>query len=57
MHSKENKQKGTYWMGENICMWYDWQGINFQNIQTGHVAQNQKNNNKETTQSKNGQKF
>ena len=44
-------------MGENICTWYDWQGINFQNIQTGHVAQNQKNNNKETTQSKNGQKF
>ena len=21
-------QKTTYWMEENICKWYDWQGIN-----------------------------
>jgi len=38
-------------MGENICDWNNWQGINLQNIQTIHVAQYQK-----TAQSKNGQK-
>ena len=30
-------------MGENICKWSDQQGINFQNIQTAHAAQYQKN--------------
>ena len=34
-------------MGENICTWCDWQGINFQNIQTACTTQWQK-----TTQSK-----
>ena len=28
-------------MGENICKWWDWQGINFQNIQTAHTIQQQ----------------
>ena len=31
-------------MGENICKWSNRQGINFQNIQTAHAAQYQKNN-------------
>ena len=30
-------------MGENICKQSNWQGINFQNIQTAHIAQCQKN--------------
>ena len=30
-------------MGENICKQYDWQGLNFQNIQIAHTAQQQKN--------------
>ena len=29
-------------MGENICKWCDWQGINLQNIQTAHAAQYKK---------------
>ena len=29
-------------MGENICKWCNWQGLNFQNIQTAHIAQYQK---------------
>ena len=33
-------------MGENICKWYDQQGLNFQKIQTSHTAQQkQKTNN------------
>ena len=35
-------------MGENICKWSNWQGINLQNIQTAHAAQYQKTN-KQTT--------
>ena len=34
LHSKGNhtqNEKTTYTMGENICKWCDWQGINFQN--------------------------
>ena len=30
-------------MGENICKWYDRQGLNLQNIQTAHTTQQQKN--------------
>ena len=30
-------------MGENICKWSNWQGINLQNIQIAHEAQYQKN--------------
>ena len=37
-------------MGENICKWHFQQGIIFQNIQTMHTVQYQK----QTTQSKNG---
>ena len=33
----------TFTMGENICKWSNWQGINLQNIQTAHIAQYQKN--------------
>ena len=31
-------------MGENICKWCDWQGLNFQNIQRVHTTQKQENN-------------
>ena len=30
-------------MGENICKQCDWQGLNFHNIQTAHITQQQKN--------------
>ena len=30
-------------MGENICKWYAQQGINFQNVQTAHITQQQQN--------------
>ena len=39
---KQN-EKTTYGLGENICKWCDWQGLNFQNIQTAHTTQQQKN--------------
>ena len=46
-HKKKQKtkkhKKTTYRMGEDICKWCDWQGINFQNIQTAHTAKYQKN--------------
>ena len=32
----------TFTMGENICKWSNWQGINLCNMQTAHVAQYQK---------------
>ena len=41
---KEN-EKTTCGMGENTCKWCDWQGINFQNIQTAHTTQYQKQRN------------
>ena len=53
LHSKENhkqNEKTTYKMGENICKQCDWQGLNFQNIQTAHTTQQQ---HKQTIQSKN----
>ena len=34
-------------MGENICKWYDWLGVNTQNIETAHITQYQKQTNKE----------
>ena len=46
MHSKgnhEQNEKVTHRMGENICKPRDWQGINLQNSQTVHAAQNQTN--------------
>ena len=57
LHSKENykqNKKTIYRMGENICKWCNWQGLNFQNIQTAHTTQQQK---KQTTQTKNGWKI
>jgi len=46
LHSKGNhkqNEKTIYRLGENICKWCDQQGINFQNIQTAHTTQKQKN--------------
>ena len=43
MHSNGNykqKEKTTLRMVENICKWSNWQGINLQNIQIAHEAQN-----------------
>ena len=42
LHSKGNhkqNEKTFYRLGENICKQCDWQGLNFQNIQTGHTVQ------------------
>ena len=42
LHSKGNhkqNEKTTYGLGENICKQYDWQGLNFENIQTVHTTQ------------------
>ena len=36
--------KLLYRMGENVCKWYDWQGLNFQIIQIAHKSQQQKKN-------------
>ena len=27
-----DKMKMTYWIGENICKWFDWQGINIEHM-------------------------
>ena len=37
-------KKKTYKLGENISKWCDWQGPNFQNIQTAYTIQQQKKN-------------
>ena len=45
MHSKENHkqdEKKTIRMGEHICKWSNWQGVNLQNIQTAHISQYKK---------------
>ena len=42
LYSKENhkqNKKITHKLGEIICKWCDWQGLNFQNIQTAHTIQ------------------
>ena len=41
LHRKRNLSKGkdNPKMGENICKLCDQQGINLQNLQTGHTAQ------------------
>ena len=55
MHRKGNhwQNKNTiYRMGENICKWSDWQGVNIQNTQTAHTIHYQR----KITQSKNGHK-
>ena len=43
-------EKTAYRMGENICKWCNWQGLNFWNIQTALTTQQQ--NNKQTSQKK-----
>ena len=41
---KERKENtAACGMGENSCKWCNWQGINFQNIQTTHTIQQEKN--------------
>ena len=57
LHSKENhkqNEKTDCGLGENICKQYDWQGLNFQNMQTVHTAQLQKT--PKQPNPKNGQK-
>ena len=47
MHSKGNYKRGektTLRMGENNSKWNNWQRVNFQNIQSSHTTQYQKNN-------------
>ena len=47
MHSKGNhwqNKNTTYRIGEDICKWRDWQGVNIQNIQTAHTTQYEKKN-------------
>jgi len=36
------KIKNRQFLGENICKWYNRQGLNFQNIQTDNAAQYKK---------------
>ena len=50
----KTEQKDNPQMGKNICKRSKWQGINFQNIQTAHVAQYQKKKKPQITQSKMG---
>ena len=41
-HSKGNhkqNEKTKYRLGENICKCWNWQGLNFQNVQTVHTTQ------------------
>ena len=38
----QQNEKTTYRIGEDICKSCDWQGINFQDIQTAHTTQYQK---------------
>ena len=48
LHSKGNhkqNEKTTYRMGENICKWCNWQGLNFQNTQTAYTTQQHQKNN------------
>ena len=45
LHSKGNHKQNkrtTYRRGENICKRCNWQGLNFQNIQTAYTTQQQK---------------
>ena len=38
----KQKLKNRQFLGENICKWYNWQGLNFQNIQTDNATQKKK---------------
>ena len=42
LHSEGNHQseRTSYRTGENICKWYDRQGVNIQNTQRAHTIQN-----------------
>ena len=56
MHSKGNhwqNNKATYGMEENVCKWYDLQGVNIQNKQMTNTTQYQTNKQK-IIQAKNG---
>ena len=56
LHSKGNckqNKKTAYRLGENISKLCDQQGLNFQNIQTAHTTQCQKN---QTIKLKNGRR-
>ena len=65
MYGKGNhkqNQKKTHRMGENIGKQCEWQGLNFQNIETAPAAQYQKKKKKrkkrkESNLRKNGQKI
>ena len=35
----KQKLKNRQFLGENICKWYNWQGLNFQNIQADNATQ------------------
>ena len=37
----EQNEKTSYRMGENICKWCNWQGLNFQNVRIAHTSQQQ----------------
>ena len=53
LHSNGNHkqdEKTTLRMGENICKWFNGQGINLQNLQTSSVAQYQKQKQKKHKQ-------
>ena len=41
LNHKQN-EKTIYSLGQNICKWYNQQGVNFQNIQTSNTTQYQK---------------
>ena len=43
LHSKGNHKQSEKTTGENICKQCDWQGLNFQNVQTAHTTEQQKN--------------
>ena len=42
--SCQRSEKAAYWVGEDLCKWYIWKGVNIQNIQRTHTAQHQKKN-------------
>ena len=44
VHSKENHQQNEetiQWMGERICQWCIWSGVNIQTLQTTYTTQHQ----------------
>ena len=47
-----NSERTTDKVGENVCKWSDWQGINLQNKQTAYAAQLKKKTQKMGRRSK-----